>query len=816
MIRWVDKLLQLHQVLQLRHGVMLVGPTASGKTAAWRVLLEALAATQDVKVRTGMLVCVRLLLPFWLVCWLVGRSTARQQTNTQAEAHILDPKALSKEQLYGTLDGTTLEWSDGVFTSLLRRILANARAEAEDDATEAEADAGPSSARKEKLHWVVFDGDVDPDWAESLNSVLDENRLLTLPSGERLALPANVRVLIEVDSLRHATPATVSRCGMVWFSEETVTDAMLLAHHLGRLKAEPAALLEAGRSTGGGGGGGADGRAVPEAQARFVAAIELLVLGAEGSGSGSGDGSLVQSALRFVLDDATAVGAHVMEPGRARLLATLFSLLGRGAALAAEHEASHPDFPMADDHLERFASRWLLFACLWGLGASLPLAGREALGRLLLAHSTVALPPGAASLLDLHVRVEDGEWAEWSASVPRLEMESHRVAAADAVVPTTDTLRHVEVLKAWLASHQPLILCGPPGSGKSMTLTSTLASLPNLVLAALNFASGTGPELILKTFAQYCDCVRTPRGWVLQPAQALGGAGKWLVVFCDEVNLPEADRYGTQRVISFLRQVTEQGGFWRPGDNAWVTLHRIQFVAACNPPTDAGRVPLPPRFLRHAPLLLVDAPARGSLRQIYRTFNAALLKLQPGLAGHAEPLTEAMLDFYSVNQARFTPDAQPQYVYSPRELSRWVRALHEAIAPLDAAGGVAPALTAPGLVRLWAHEALRLFHDRLATEEERAWCQVRLRFDWVGRDGGPVGGPETPHQILPNHLHTYSGHARRGGGAALPGGGEQRRGGRGAGAAHPLLHLALAAVPPRAAGGASGLRGGAAQGKLVN
>lgn len=49
-VRWVDKLLQLHQVLGLRHGVMLVGPTASGKTAAWRVLLEALAATQHVKV----------------------------------------------------------------------------------------------------------------------------------------------------------------------------------------------------------------------------------------------------------------------------------------------------------------------------------------------------------------------------------------------------------------------------------------------------------------------------------------------------------------------------------------------------------------------------------------------------------------------------------------------------------------------------------------------------------------------------------------------------------------------------------------------
>lgn len=48
------------------------------------------------------------------------------------------------------------------------------------------------------------------------------------------------------------------------------------------------------------------------------------------------------------------------------------------------------------------------------------------------------------------------------------------------------------------------------------------------------------------------------------------------------------DKYGTQRVVSFLRQLTEQGGFWRTSDRSWVKLSRVQFVGACNPPTDAG------------------------------------------------------------------------------------------------------------------------------------------------------------------------------------------------------------------------------------
>lgn len=50
----------------------------------------------------------------------------------------------------------------------------------------------------------------------------------------------------------------------------------------------------------------------------------------------------------------------------------------------------------------------------------------------------------------------------------------------------------------------------------------------------------------------------------------------------------EQDKYGTQRVVSFLRQLTEQGGFWRATDKTWVKLNRVQFVGACNPPTDAG------------------------------------------------------------------------------------------------------------------------------------------------------------------------------------------------------------------------------------
>ena len=90
----------------------------------------------------------------------------------------------------------------------------------------------------EKL-WIVFDGDIDPQWAENLNSVLDDNKILTLPNGERLSLPENVRIVFEVDNLKYTTPATISRCGIVWFDVSLISlDAHLhkLVHQLNTYK----------------------------------------------------------------------------------------------------------------------------------------------------------------------------------------------------------------------------------------------------------------------------------------------------------------------------------------------------------------------------------------------------------------------------------------------------------------------------------------------------------------------------------------------------------------------------------------------------
>lgn len=639
---WMTKVLQLYQIQSIHHGVMMVGSSGTGKSTAWQTLLSAMQRVDGI----------------------------------EGVCHIIDPKVISKESLYGNLDSTTREWTDGLFTSILRKIVDNLRGE------------------DSKRHWIVFDGDVDPEWVENLNSVLDDNKLLTLPNGERINLPSNVRIMFEVETLKYATLATVSRCGMVWFSDDTVTTDLMISNHLAELRKASFEDLEE------------DAAPTGQTSASNHALQDLV---ADLLQERLSTNNLCSQAL------AQAKGFnHIMKFTEIRALNTLFSLLRKACRSIIEHNSQHPDFPLAPEQVESYMSKKLILGLVWSLVGDCPLADRKLFGDNIASLTTLDLPAlsDQASIIDYDVSLPEAQWIAWQLHVPSIEVNTHSITQTDVVIPTVDTVRHEDVLYSWLAEHKPLLLCGPPGSGKTMTLFSALRKLPSMEVVGLNFSSATTPELLVKTLEQYCEYKKTLNGTTLSPTQI----GRWLVVFCDEINLPAPDKYGTQRVISFLRQMVEHGGFWRTSTKSWVSLERIQFVGACNPPTDAGRTPLGLRFLRHAPLIMVDYPGELSLNQIYGTFNSAVLKIIPSLRGLSDTLTKAMIQLYAESQKRFTAEIQPHYVYSPRELTRWVRAVYEAIRPLENLGE-------EGLVRIWAHEALRLFSDRLIGEDERQWTE---------------------------------------------------------------------------------------------
>ncbi|KPI89860.1 putative dynein heavy chain [Leptomonas seymouri] len=160
------KVLQLYEALQQRTGVVLVGPSGSGKSTLLHILRKAL-----------------------------------QIMHITVPLHVMNPKAMPRHRLLGYMDPDTREWYDGVLTAAAR------------DAVKQPKEARP---------WILCDGDIDPEWIESLNSVLDDNRLLTMPNGVRIQFGANVNFIFETHSLKFASPATVSRMGVLFFSEKDV------------------------------------------------------------------------------------------------------------------------------------------------------------------------------------------------------------------------------------------------------------------------------------------------------------------------------------------------------------------------------------------------------------------------------------------------------------------------------------------------------------------------------------------------------------------------------------------------------------------
>ncbi|KAK3531386.1 hypothetical protein QTP70_018186, partial [Hemibagrus guttatus] len=184
----VRKALELYEQMRQRMGVVMVGPSGCGKSTVWRLLRAALK-------RLGLTV----------------------------QHHTVNPKALSRQQLLGHMDMDTREWSDGVITAASRHVIREPQ---------------------EVSSWIVCDGDIDPEWVESLNSVLDDNRLLTMPSGERIQFGPNVNFLFETHDLSCASPATISRMGIIFLSDEDTDVSALLKAWLRKEQVENRDNLE--------------------------------------------------------------------------------------------------------------------------------------------------------------------------------------------------------------------------------------------------------------------------------------------------------------------------------------------------------------------------------------------------------------------------------------------------------------------------------------------------------------------------------------------------------------------------------------------
>ena len=172
--KFIGKVIQMFDIFQIRFGATIVGPAAVGKTTCYRVLAD-------------------------LMTDLRSKGSPNPDFQT-VRSKILNPKCITMGELYGEFNPLTQEWHDGLASSIMREYVA----EESDD-----------------KRWTIFDGPIDALWIENMNTVLDDNMTLCLANGQRIKLKQEMKCLFEVMDLAVASPATVSRIGVVYM---TATD----------------------------------------------------------------------------------------------------------------------------------------------------------------------------------------------------------------------------------------------------------------------------------------------------------------------------------------------------------------------------------------------------------------------------------------------------------------------------------------------------------------------------------------------------------------------------------------------------------------
>eukprot|EP01064_Diplonema_japonicum_P034413 TRINITY_DN7114_c0_g1_i1.p1 TRINITY_DN7114_c0_g1~~TRINITY_DN7114_c0_g1_i1.p1 ORF type:complete len:4107 (+),score=1152.60 TRINITY_DN7114_c0_g1_i1:350-12322(+) len=631
---YVTKVLQFYETLIVRHGVMLVGAAGGGKTEARNILGNALIAMH----RDGV------------------KNSQAQKVNQ----HVLNPKSISMGELYGSVDPNTNEWQDGILPIVVKM-------------NRADADAGSKDHE-----WIVFDGPVDTLWVESMNSVLDDSKLLCLDNGVRMKLPDTVHMLFEVMDLAVASPATVSRCGMVYMDETQLGwDPVIYRWAYSKMN----------KMLG------------PRGISYLMQLFETkLAKGLEWLRKNGGE--LIQNCDFQVVTSccdlfhALCVTQNVQFPEENTTVETD----AEDSGTASRNEMIHVLFS---------------FCFVWSVGGNLDGYHQELFDQAVRTILDEVAPfAGPNSVYDCQVDFKNKKFVGWDQSVEDFKYDP-AVPYFDILVPTIDTVRYSYILKTLLACDKPVLFSGLTGTGKSAIVQKTTTLYQeelNLVNVTIQFSAKTSSP---RTQDMIESKLKVKRKNILG-APVLEGNQMRVALFVDDLNMPALEQFGASPPVELIRQMMGNGGFY---DRKLLFLKQVQdvvVIAACGPP-EGGRSAVTQRMTRLFHLLQIPNLSEDSMRKIFNAILNGFFSSQ-NFNKEVKSLIKSMVNgsvdiFQQIRNSLRPRPVTAHYTFNLRDLSKVFQGLMQ-VTPRTCS-------SATQVARLWIHENQRCLHDRLINEEDR-------------------------------------------------------------------------------------------------
>jgi len=613
---FMKKVYQLYETMNVRHGVMLVGPSGGGKTICRDILAKTLTHLSQ---------------------------TGHEDKYHRVVQYTLNPKSVKYGELYGVFNRDTNEWFNGLIPHFA--ILA-------------------VKDRSLSEKWLIFDGPVDTLWIESMNSVLDDSKLLCLDNTDRIKLYDDIHLLFEVQDLSVASPATVSRCGMVYI--------------------DPVGLGW-----------------LPVVKSWIQKSINLK--------------DEIKDYLYNLFEEYVTKGLQFIkehckqdiETIDINLVTSLCDLFV--AILNFEKVELHND--MDDNALKTTINNLFVFCFVWSIGGNIITQSRPMFDKFVRdeLEDICGNIPRHDTVYDYYIDFNTNTFKPWSDRVTQEFVYDKNMPYFEIMIPTADTETYTYFLNTLIHANKPVLLNGKTGVGKTVIVNSTLRAGKDkysLDQVTIQFSAQTTSkrtqEMIESKLILRKSVLRAP-------------PGRKVVLFIDDLNMPVREQFGAQPPIELLRQLLGYGGFYDLEDKENFPFRKVKSVttvAACGPP-GGGRNPITQRLVRLFHCFHIPDLSNASMEKIFSTILAGFLQdFTEEVRQLKIPITRASIELYNKTCETFRPTPTcVHYTFNLRDLSKVFQGILQVTSQ--------NVRTAALMTRLWVHESMRCFYDRLVNQQDR-------------------------------------------------------------------------------------------------